>query len=314
MLCRLFTSLISTVVFAFSLLFSCERTRTLCEGSDCRIVIESGIFIRIDDGSWPYWHRFDGYRLHRLDGMYPGSVPIAYQPKLDILAAKSLSGDGMRLTLYRGGDGTLDHIRTRNFATDEILSLCLNGEGSLWMLHAGKPEGTGARQFILSGGSIALEEWRNYFLTSERESDTFGGTVIEKPISLSCSEKGPFLVTFLYSGEGERRLLRLPRFTLLQIYLYRFDEKKQIMELVAAVTPRGNGMVSPWVEPQSGRLLVFQGGRLTVQEGFLFPEMVDLPGVTEVLFGAGKRGTSLYLIKGEPQRITGAPTPLPTLQ
>jgi len=313
-LCRLLSPLVIVFVPTAFLFLSCDRSRTICEGSDCRIITESGAFIRIDDGSWPYWHRFDGHRLLRLDGMYPGSVPLAYQPKLDILAAKSLSGDGMRLTLYRGGGGTLERIRTRNFATDEILSLCLNEDGSLWMLHAGRPEGTGARQFILSGGSLALEEWRNYFLTSERESDTFGGTVIEKPVSLSCGDKGPLLVTFLYSGEGERRILRLPRFSLLQIYLYRFDEKKRAMEPVAAVTPRGTGMASSWVDPQSGRLLVFQEGRLIVQEGFLFPEMLDLPEVTEMLFSAGKSGTRLYLVKGEPPRMTGTPAPLPAPQ
>ncbi len=285
--------------------------RTLCEGNDCRIITESGDFLRVDNGTWPYWYRFDGHELRRLDGMYPGSVPLAYQPKLNILAAKSLSGDGMRLTLYRGGQGTLERIRTRNFMTDEILSLCLNEDGSLWMLHAGRPEGHGARQFILSGGSLALEDWHNYFLTSERESDTFGGTVIEKPVSLFCRAEGVFLVTFLYSGEGERQLLRLPRFSLLQIYLYRFDKEKRLMDPVSAVTPRGSGAVTPWVDPQSGRLLISQGGHLTIQEGFGFPESFDLPGTTEILFGTAEEKTRIYLIQEESGRITGTSASLP---
>ena len=307
MLCCIRTTRAFFFIAAALTVLSCDGTRTLCEGSDCRAFAQGGSFVRVDDGVRPYWYRFDGRRLLKLDGMYPGSSPLAYHEKLDLVAAKSLSGDGVRLTLYRGGSGALERVRTRNYATDEIVSLCMAGENALWMLHAGRPSGYGARQYILSRGSLALEEWRNFFLTSEREGDTFGGTVIERPVAVFCGAgaTAPFLVTFLYSGEGGRGVLKVPRSTLLQIYLYRFDEAERVMTPVASVTPRGGGTSTPWVDVATGRLFVFREGILTVQEGIGFPDSYELRNTGEALFAPGPSGPRLYLLSEGKDRVTG---------
>lgn len=297
------------VVTVFAICSSCEVSHTICDKKACQLLVQSGSFVRIDDGVWPYWYRFDGRSLQKLDGMYPGSSPLVYNEKLDITAAKSLSGEGVRLTLYRGGKGTLEQIRTHNFQTDEIIALCITDSGSVWMVHAGYPEGLMPRQYILSRGTLFLEGWRNYFLTSDGARDTFDGNVIERPVSLFCGadEKKPFIVTFLYaSGErGRKKLFGPLRSSLLQIYLYRFEEEKRLMIPLAAVTPRGEGTTVPWVDTTTGRLFVFQGSLLTVQEGWGFPDYYEFEEATDVLFASPSNETSLYILSNKSGRIRG---------
>lgn len=296
------------VEIVFFIGFSCDAPRTLCDKGTCQTIVQSGSFVRIGGDTWPSWYRFDGHTLQKIGGMYPGSSPLAYNEKLDITAAKSLSGEGVRLTLYRGGEGTLEHIRTRNFQTEEIIALCITDSGSLWMLHAGRPTPLSPRQYILSRGTIFFEEWRNYFLTSESARDTFDGSVVERPVSLFCGpdDKNLYVVTFLYAGEkGRKALLEIHRSSLLQVYLYRFEEEKHLMVPLAAVTPRGEGTTVPWVDSTTGRLFVSEGSLLTIQEGWGFPDYYDFKETTDVLFAASSQGVALYLLTHKAGRLQG---------
>lgn len=284
-------------------LVACGGETTLCEGDDCVALSQSALFVRIENGNdRPRWHRFTGSGLTALEGMYPGSTPLAYHAGLDLLAAKSLSGDGMRLTLYRGGAGTLKEVRTRNYSADEIAAICMTDNGTLWLLHQGSYDRGAARQYILSRGTTALEQWENFFLTSERDEDTFGGSVIEKPVGLFCSgaDTTVHIVTFLYSGEAERSLLRLPRLSLLQVYLYRFDPRDRIMRPVTGFTPRGNGVLRTHFDSVSGRFAIFQDGLLSLQEGLGFPDERSYPDTVDALFTSTEGELRLYLIEQTP--------------
>ncbi len=292
-------------------LVSCGNETTLCEGDDCAALTQSALFVRLENGNdRPHWHRFTGSGLTALEGMYPGSTPLAYHAGLDLLAAKSLSGDGMRLTLYRGGGGVLTEETTRNQAnTDEMSALCMTGDGHLWLLHRGRydEEDPRAGRYILSRGSTALKEWDNFFLTGDSEEDTLYGSVIEKPVHLFCGEDGRevFLTTFLYSGETERSLLRLPRLSLLQVYLYRFDPAERLLQPVAGFTPRGNGPVRAHYDSRSGRFAVFQNGRLSLQKGLGFPEEREYPESSEALFSQEGGPFRLFLISKDRRGIRG---------
>ncbi len=287
-----------------ALLFSCSGEMELCAGPNCTVLIPAGDFVRIEKEDLPRWYRFTGKELVELKGMYPGSTPLAYNDKLDLIASKSLSGDGMRISLYRGGEGPLKEIRTRNYPADEIASICMTDNGTLWLLHQGSYDGGAARQYVLSRGTIALEEWENFFLTSERDEDTFGGSVIEKPVGLFCggNDTAVHITTFLYSGEAERRLLRLPRLSLLQVYLYRFDPRDRVMQPVTGFTPRGNGVVRAHFDSISGRFAVFQDGILSLQAGLGFPDERLYAGTNHALFAEKEGKLQIYLIDETPTK------------
>jgi len=300
--------------FFFTSLLSCTGEKALCVVNDCSVMAQSEQFLRVEsEEDRPRWYRFTGKDITELRGMRTGSTPLNYNEKLDLLAAKSLSGDGMRLTLYHDGD-ELQEAATHTFAADEISALCMTDNGTVWILHQGRYDRSSARQYIVSRGTTALKEWENYFLTSERDEDTFGGSVIEKPVGLFCTgnDVAPHLTTFLYSGEAERTLLRLPRLTLLQIYLYRFDPRERIMHPLTGFTPRGDGIVRTYFDSASGSLLLFQSGQLSLQKGLGFAEERSYPDIDDMLFAHDGNTRRLFLIgKSSDKRIVGKVEMLP---
>jgi hypothetical protein len=272
-------------------------------------MVQADQFVRVQSDIQPRWYRFSGTKLDEVCGMRPGSVPLAYNASLNLLAAKSLSGEGVGLTFYRGGSGTLTELITRDYPADEITSLCMTDTGTVWMLHQGRYEknDTG-RQYILSRGTTALAEWENHFLTSERSGDTFGGSVIEKPGHLFCGpdQMAVYLSSFLYSDDDTRGILRLPRLSLLQIYLYRFDLKESVIYPIAGFTPRKNGMVHEFYDPRTGRFYLFQNEILATQKGLGFPDEQRFVGADNILFARDSDASPLFLI-GKPQndRVVG---------
>ncbi|HSA34253.1 MAG TPA: hypothetical protein P5077_11045, partial [bacterium] len=188
-----------------------------------------GPFVRVDRDDEVRWYRFTGKKITDLQMRYPGSVPMVYHERSDRLVAKSLSGDGIRLTIYRGGSGPVKEEATYNTSADEILSACITDAGSVWVLHQGRYESAAVRQFIVSRTTTRLSEWENYFLAGVEVSEQ--GTVIEKPVNIFCGRDDTelYLSTVLYAGNDRRSVLRLPILSVLQAYLYHFDPQEGLL-------------------------------------------------------------------------------------
>ena len=263
-----------------------------------------GPFVRVDRDDGVRWYRFTGDGVTELRLRYPGSVPIVYHERSDRLIAKSLSGDGIRLTLYRGGEGELKEETTYNTPADEILSACMTDAGSVWVLHQGRYESAAVRQFILSRTTARFSEWDNYFLAGVEVSEQ--GAVLEKPMSLFCGRDDTelYLSTILYAGNDRRSVLRLPILSVLQAYLYRFDPADEgLLSPVTAVITRGSGRIRDRYDAVSGRYYLFQDGLLTVQSGWGSPGEYRYEGAEDALLATKGDAVRLMLIERSAKKV-----------
>lgn len=263
-----------------------------------------GPFVRVDrDDEDVRWYRFTGDGIKDLRLRYPGSVPMAYHERSDRLIAKSLSGDGVRLTIYRGGSGALKEETTYNTPADEILSACITDAGSVWVLHQGRYESAAVRQFIVSRTTTRFPEWDNYFLAGVEVSEQ--GTVIEKPMSLFCGRDDTelYLSTVLYAGNDRRSVLRLPLLSVLQVYLYRFDPAEGLLSPITAVITRGAGQIRDRYDTVSGRYYLFQAGLLTVQKDWGFPEEYRYEKAEDALLADRDDAVQILLIERSGKKV-----------
>ncbi|HNT27230.1 MAG TPA: hypothetical protein PKH10_03530 [bacterium] len=269
-----------------------------------------GPFVRIDRDEEVRWHRFTGEKVTDLRMRYPGSVPIVYHERSDLLVAKSLSGDGIRLTIYRGGSGPVKEEVTYNTTADEILSACITDAEGVWVLHQGRYESEAVRQFIVSRTTARFSEWENYFLAGVEVSEQ--GTVIEKPVNIFCGRDDTelYLSTVLYAGNDRRSVLRLPTLSVLQAYLYQFDPVEGLLSPVTAVITRGTGRIRDRYDAVSGRYYLFQGGLLTIQEGWGFPEEHRYEGAEDALLAVKEGTVRLMLIERSGKKVRGRIAPL----